>query len=110
MRSNFDNPMKLEKGGGAEACGPLEWNGETAARVTVTITQDKVEGTASGSFDAPEDEWMLEVRPSDPNKKFHKGRAHAQGQLTTVPAAAAAENPFPWQQDVDLDPKAPDDD
>jgi|RhiMethySRZTD1v2_1073278.scaffolds.fasta_scaffold98614_2 hypothetical protein len=108
MRSNFDNPMKLDKDGVAEACGPLEWHGETEASVTVTITQDKVEGTASGSFSPPADEWMLEVRPSDPHKKFKKGQAHGQGELRAVPSAPAAEDPFPWGQDVDLDPKAPD--
>jgi hypothetical protein len=110
MRSNFDTPMKLDKDGVAEACGPLEWGpGETEANVTVTISQkpDKVEGTASGSFHPPEDEWMLEVRPSEPHKKFKKGAAHGRGDLNT--AAAAAGGSFQWEQDVDLDPDASDD-
>ncbi len=111
MRSNIDTPVKLkkEKEGCAEACGPLNWNGETEVTVTVIITQDGVEGTASGTFHPREDEWMLEVCPSDSHKKFKKGGAHGQGELSTVPPAAdAAERPFRWPQDVELDPKAPD--
>jgi hypothetical protein len=104
--------MKLEKDGVAEACGPLEWAGETEVNVTVTITQrsEQLEGTASGSFHPPEDEWMLEVRPSDPHKKFKKGSAHASGSIATASGSAGsgAEDPFRWEQDLDLDPKAPD--
>ena len=41
MRSNIETPVKLEreKDGCVEACGPLEWDGETEVTVTVTITQ-----------------------------------------------------------------------
>ena len=113
MRSNFDKPMKLEVNDGvAEACGPLKWTGETEASVTVTITQDDLEGTASGSFDPSKDneEWMLEVSPSEPHKKFKKGPARGRAELKTIPAAAASdEDPFRWQDDFNLDPKAPDD-
>ena len=108
MRSNIETPAKLEreKDGCVEACGPLEWDGETEVTVTVTITQDGVEGTATGTFEPPADEWMLEVCPSD-HKKFKKGGARGQGELSTVPPATdASERPFRWPQDVELDPKA----
>jgi hypothetical protein len=114
MRSNFDSPMKIEDGV-AEACGELEWDqGETEAIVTVTITQreDQVEGTASSppNFHPPEDEWMLQVRPSDPHKKFKKGPAHARGSIRTTSGSTGggADDTFRWEQDIDLDPKAPD--
>src|SRR5215213_6845203 len=101
MRSAFDSPMKLEDGV-IEACGELDWSGgETEAIVTITITQkgEKLVGTASSppSFEAPEDEWMLDVRPTQANKKFKKGPAHAVGIIHAVHGDTV--DVFHWDQE-----------
>jgi hypothetical protein len=112
MRSNFDSPMKIDDGV-AKACGELGWGpGEREAMVTITITQkgEKLVGTASSppSFDAPEDEWMLEVSPSQANKKFKKGPAHASGIIHAVGDDGVSV--FQWTQDIVLDPDVVDED
>ncbi len=111
MRSAFDSPMGVEDGV-AKACGELHWDpGETEAIVTITITQkgEKLVGTAGSppNFDAPEDEWMLEVRPSQSNKKFKKGPAHAHGIIHAV--AGNTVKVFTWDQEIELDPDVEDD-
>jgi hypothetical protein len=114
MRSNIDDPVKLDEDGVAEVCGPLGWDpGEKKAHVTVTITQGPVDGTASGSFDRPEsededeNEWMLKVEPADPHK-FHKGDARGEGNIETTGGSGKR---LTWQpHDVKLDPDVPDDD
>ena len=110
MRSQFDSPLKLEDGV-VKACGELEWDaGETEATVTITIAQkgEKVIGTASSppTFDAPEDEWMIDVRPAAANKKFKKGPAHAVGVISAVGEDDV--DVFHWSQDIELDPDAVD--
>ena len=110
MRSQFDSPMGVEDGV-AKACGELGWEGaEVEAIVTVTITQkgEKLVGTASSppNFDAPEDEWMLEVTPTPSNKKFKKGPAHAHGIIHAI--AGNTVNVFTWDQEIELDPDAGD--
>ena len=111
MRSQFDSPMRIEDGV-AEACGELVWEaGETQAHVAITISQkgEKLVGTASSppDFERGEDEWMLSVRPSDVNRKFKKGPAHAVGVIhaTTDGGMTLSQ----WEQDIDLDPDAEDD-
>ena len=84
MRSNFDTPMELKEGV-VEACGPLDWTGETEAFVTVTVRQPggQAVGTASRSTIEPgEDEWMVEVKaapapqmPSSPTPLIPMGLA-----------------------------------
>ena len=111
MRSNFDSPLGIEDGV-VKACGELDWEGdETEAHVTITITQkgEKLVGTASSppSFDAPEREWMLEVRPQA-HKKFKKGSAHAVGVINTIRGDGV--DVFQWEQEVELDPDAVDED
>jgi len=112
MRSQFDTPMGLEDGV-AKACGPLGWDGaEVEAIVTITITQkdEKLVGSASSppNFDAPEDEWMLEVQPSEPHKKFKKGPAHAHGIIHAI--AGNTVNVVAWDQEIELDPDVVDND
>jgi hypothetical protein len=111
MRSAFDSPMGVEDGV-AKACGELHWDpGETEAIVTITITQkgEKLVGTASSppSFDAPEDEWMLEVHPADANRKFKKGPAHAVGIIHAIRGNDVGF--FQWTQEIELDPDVEDD-
>jgi hypothetical protein len=110
MRSAFDSPMGVDDGV-AKACGELDWDpGETEAHVTITITQkgEKVVGTASSppNFEAGEDEWMLEVRPSEAHKKFKKGPAHAVGVINAIKDDGV--EVFHWEQEVELDPDAVD--
>jgi hypothetical protein len=110
MRSQFDSPMPVEDGV-AKACGELDWaGGETEAIVTITLTQkgEKLVGTASSppNFEAPEDEWMLDVRPSKPNKKFKKGPAHAHGIIHAIRDDGV--EVFQWEQEIELDPDAVD--
>jgi hypothetical protein len=112
MHSNFDSPLALEDGV-VKACGELEWaGGETEAIVTITITQkgEKLVGTASSppNFDAPADEWMLEVQPSQANKKFKKGAATAHGIIHAITDNTV--EVFRWDQDVELDPNVVDND
>jgi hypothetical protein len=100
MRSNFDTPMKLT-GGVAEACGELDWNGETGVSVLVTLLQrGQAVGTASrASFEPSDDEWMVEVEASGPNQ-FTDGPAHAIGVLSAVEGHGVSV--FHWSQDVHL--------
>ena len=110
MRSAFDSPMGIEQGV-AKACGELDWGSdETEAIVTITLTQkgEKLVGTASSppNFEAPEEEWMLEVRPTDPHRKFKKGPAHATGTIHAIRGDTV--EVFQWNQDVELDPDAED--
>jgi hypothetical protein len=109
MHSNFDSPLKLTDGV-VEACGELDWGaGETEAIVAVTITQkgEKISGAASSppSFEAPEEEWMLNVQPSSGHKKFKKGPARATGVIHAIGDSGELD-PFSWEQDVELDPDA----
>jgi hypothetical protein len=103
MRSNFDSPLKLANGV-VEACGELDWSGETEAFVTVTIAQKagKAVGGASSpsGFEPPEDEWMLEIESAG-NKKFKEGPAQAVGVLSAVEGDTV--NVFHWSQDVRLE-------
>jgi hypothetical protein len=106
MRSAFDSPMGVENGV-AKACGNLGWDpGEVEAIVTITITQkgEKLVGTASSppNFEAPEDEWMLEVHPADANRKFKKGPAHAVGIIHAIRGDTV--DVLNWEQEVELDP------
>src|SRR5438552_14579699 len=59
MHSNFESPLKITEGV-VEACGELEWAGESEAFVTVTLTQrdaPAVGGASSrSSFKPPDDE------------------------------------------------------
>src|SRR3954447_2112140 len=110
MHSNFEPKLGVDDGV-VKACGELEWAaGETEAIVTITIAQkgEKLVGTASSppTFDAPEDEWMLEVRPSQSNKKFKKGAAHAHGIIHAI--AGNTVNVFTWDQEIELDPDVED--
>jgi hypothetical protein len=103
MRSNFDSPLKLANGV-VEACGELDWSGETEAFVTVTITQKdgKAVGAASSppSFEPSEDEWMFELEAAG-SKKFKEGPAHAIGVLSVIEGDTV--NVFHWTQDVRLE-------
>jgi hypothetical protein len=110
MRSNFDSPLGV-RDGVVQACGELDWEGdETEAIVTVTIAQkgEKLVGAAASppNFDAPEDEWMLEVRPSPANRKFKKGPAHAHGIIHAIKGDTVTV--FTWDQEIELDPDATD--
>ena len=106
MRSNFDEKLRVEDGV-VSACGELVWGpGETEAHVTVTISQkgEKLVGSAASppNFEPQEKEWMLSVRPSDANRKFKKGAAHAVGVVHTIHGADI--DVFHWDQDIELDP------
>jgi hypothetical protein len=106
MRSNFDSPLKVVDGV-VEACGELDWgSGETEAVVTITISQkdEKIVGTATSppSFDAPEDEWMLMVKPAQENRKFKKGSAHATGVIHAL-GDGIEPKVFNWSQDIELE-------
>jgi len=103
MHSNFESPLKITEGV-VEACGELEWAGESEAFVTVTLTQrdaPAVGGASSrSSFKPPDDEWMLEVKPAG-NQKFAAGPAHAIGVLSAVDGGSVSV--FHWSQDVQLE-------
>ena len=101
MRSNFDTPMEFDNGV-VEACGELDWNGETGVSVMVTLVQreHRAVGTArSRSFEPPADEWMVDVKASGANQ-FAAGRAHAIGVLSAVDGHGVSV--FHWSQDVQI--------
>jgi hypothetical protein len=102
MRSNFDTPMEL-KDGVVEACGPLDWTGETEAFVTVTVRQpgEQVVGTASRATIEPgEDEWMVEVTAAG-DREFTPGPAVAMGVLSAVEEHGVSV--FHWTQEVQIE-------
>ena len=99
MRSNFDSPMEIENGV-VEACGELDWKGETGVSVMVTLIQRQhhAVGTASSkSFSPPADEWMVEFEATGANG-FSAGPAHAIGVLSAVDSHGVTV--FHWSQDV----------
>jgi hypothetical protein len=102
MRSNFDTPMKVT-GGVVEACGELDWDGETGVSVMVTLVQrtQHAVGTASSqsTFEPPADEWMVDVEAAGANQ-FTDGPAHAIGLLSAVEGHGVSV--FHWSQDVQL--------
>lgn len=102
MRSNFDSPMKVTDGV-VDACGELDWKGETGVSVMVTLVQSgqHAVGTASSqsSFEPPADEWMVDVEAAGPNQ-FTDGPAHAIGVLSAVDGHGVSV--FHWSQDVQL--------
>ena len=103
MRSNFDTPMELKEGV-VEACGPLDWTGETEAFVTVTVRQPggQAVGTASRSTIEPgEDEWMVEVKAAG-GHEFAPGPAVAMGVLSAVDEHGGV-NVFHWTQEVQIE-------
>jgi hypothetical protein len=102
MRSNFDSPLKVTDGV-VEACGELEWAGESQAFVTVTLTQRGTQAVGAASshspFEPPGDEWMLEVESAG-GHGFTPGPAHAIGVLSAVEGGSVSV--FHWGQDVQL--------
>jgi len=101
VRSNFDTPMELTNGV-VEACGELDWKGETGVSVMVTLIQRQhhAHATASSkSFEPPADEWMVEFEATGANG-FSAGPAHAIGVLSAVDKHGVTV--FHWSQDVRL--------
>ena len=102
MRSNFDSPMKVTDGV-AEACGELDWNGETGVSIMVTLVQrnQHAVGTANSqsTFEPPADEWMVDIEAAGANE-FTVGPAHAIGVLSAVDGHGVTV--FHWSQDVRL--------
>ena len=103
MRSNFDSPMKLTDGV-AEACGELDWNGETGVSVMVTLVQRRSarrwNRDSQSTFEPPADEWMIDIEAAGANQ-FTVGPAHAIGVLSAVDGHGVSV--FHWSQDVELD-------
>ena len=78
-----------------KAGGDLGWDsGDTEALVAVTIIQmdEKLMGTASSppKFPPWKPKWVLDVKPTDRQKKFKQGPAHALGVAFTMNAGIRA--------------------
>jgi hypothetical protein len=105
MHSNFDSRLKIVDGV-VKAGGELGWDsGDTEALVAVTIIQmdEKLMGTASSppKFPPWKPKWVLDVKPTDRQKKFQQGPAQALGVAFTINAGKP--RLFRWTRKVRLE-------